>query len=214
MKLRLPPRVVKPLGMAAVNALSATWRLRKTNPERELEAINSDQGYVILLWHEAILPLLWCHRHRGVVVVAGRHRDAQYLADAAESWGYRSIRGSSSRGAREAALGLVRELRNGSLVAVTPDGPRGPRRTMKPGPVQAAQAAGARLMPIHATATRAWHLNSWDRFMIPKPFALISVSYGEPFSVEAGPDGLRRGLERAQAGLAALTRMEHGPKAP
>ncbi len=214
MRVRLPDWALEPAARALLAALTATWRIRKINPERERAALDSPGGGIILLWHEAILPLLWCHRNLGVAVVAGRHRDAEYLAQVAESWGYGLIRGSSSRGARSAALGLVRELQSGRLVAVTPDGPRGPRRTMKPGPVQAAQTAGTWLMPVHATADRAWYLSSWDRFMIPKPFALISVSYGEPISVEPGEVGLRRGVERAEAGLAALTRNEHGPTAP
>jgi lysophospholipid acyltransferase (LPLAT)-like uncharacterized protein len=76
-------------------------------------------------------------------------------------------------------LALVKELRSGSEVAITPDGPKGPARSYAPGAVVAAQRANAPILPIAAHADRAWYLSSWDRFMIPKPFANVTIAYGK-----------------------------------
>ena len=86
-------------------------------------------------------------------------------------------------------------------MAFTPDGPRGPRRELKPGVVAAAQRGGGIVVPLHAEADRAWRLDSWDRFMIPKPWARVQIVYGRPFEVTAGDAGLAAGLADAEARL-------------
>ena len=166
------------------------------------------QPHVFLLWHEVLLPLLWQHRHQGVAIVVSEARDGKYLSDLAQSLGYRTVRGSSTRGGARALLGAVRELRAAGAVAFTPDGPRGPRRELKPGVVTAAQRGGAAIVPIHAEADRAWRLHSWDRFVIPKPLARVSVIYGRPFEVAEGKAGLAEGLALAAKGLDEVSRTD------
>lgn len=165
------------------------------------------RSHVFLLWHEALLPLLWQHRNQGVAIVVSEARDGQYLSDLAATLGYRAVRGSSTRGGTRALLGAVRELRAGRSVAFTPDGPRGPRREIKPGVVAAAQRGGGVIVPIHAEADRAWRLHSWDRFMIPKPLTRVRITYGRPFEVAEGEQGLAEGLARAAEGLDEVSRM-------
>jgi lysophospholipid acyltransferase (LPLAT)-like uncharacterized protein len=92
-------------------------------------------------------------------------------------------------------------------VAFTPDGPRGPRRELKQGVVAAAQRAAVRILPIHADADRAWRFASWDRFMLPKPFARVRVAYGEPFLVGPGTEGLARGLEDTRIAMDSVVRI-------
>ena len=87
------------------------------------------------------------------------------------------------------------------LDAFTPDGPRGPRRELKPGVVAAAQRGGATIIPVHAEASRAWRLHSWDRFMIPKPAARVIIRYGRPFEVGPGESGLADGMVEAERRL-------------
>jgi lysophospholipid acyltransferase (LPLAT)-like uncharacterized protein len=82
-------------------------------------------------------------------------------------------------------ISIIRELEAGREVAITPDGPKGPARKYAPGALIAAQRSGAAILPVVAVADRAWHLKSWDRFMIPKPFARITVAYGDPAKVLA-----------------------------
>ena len=94
-------------------------------------------------------------------------------------------------------LQAVRTVEAGTPVAFTPDGPRGPRRVMKPGVFRAAQRADVRVLPIHAVADVAWRLKSWDQFMIPKPFARVRIGYGEPLAVAPGPAGLESAMAAA-----------------
>lgn len=163
---------------------------------------------MFILWHEALLPLLWHHRGQGVRIVVSEAREGRYLSRFATSLGYISLPGSSTRGGSRALLGAVRELKAGRAVAFTPDGPRGPRRQIKPGVVAAAQRGGVPIVPVHAESDRAWRLHSWDRFMIPKLRATVRITYGRPFEVMPGPEGLNEGLERAVMELDQITRSD------
>jgi lysophospholipid acyltransferase (LPLAT)-like uncharacterized protein len=141
---------------------------------------------VFTLWHGEMLPLLWYHRNQGVAVLVSEHTDGELIAQILGSMGYRTIRGSTSRGAGRALIGVVRTLREGGDVAITPDGPRGPRHKFAPGAAVAAQRSGAPIVPTVAHVDRYWKLKTWDGFMIPKPFARITVSYGQVAHVRAG----------------------------
>lgn len=135
------------------------------------------QPVVYTLWHGQMLPLLWYHRRRGIAVLISEHRDGEIIARIATSLGFRTVRGSTYRGAERALVGLVRELRTGHDIAVTPDGPRGPAHTFAPGAIVAAQRAGAPVVAVAAGTRHAWRLRTWDGFMIPKPFARVTVVY-------------------------------------
>ena len=204
MKLRVPPAAARAVAVPAMRLLASSWRIRTEHEERWRKLYEARRPHVFLLWHEVLLPLLWHHRKQDIAIVVSENRDGQYLADFAASLGYRSVRGSSSRGAARALLGAVRELQAGRAVAFTPDGPRGPRRELKPGVVAAAQRGGGVIVPIHARANRGWRLDSWDRFLIPQPAARVTVTYGRPFEVEPGEAGLAAGLTEASVRLAEI----------
>jgi lysophospholipid acyltransferase (LPLAT)-like uncharacterized protein len=201
-RLKVSPESVQSFAAPAIRMLARSWRIRTEHEERWRAFYEAKRAHVFVLWHEAILPLLWHHRGQKVTLVVSEAREGQYLTDFALSLGYRAVRGSSTRGAARALLGAVRELREGQVVAFTPDGPRGPRREMKPGVVAAAQRAGTAVVPVHARARRAWRLNSWDRFMIPKVGARVTITYGRPFEVAEGEAGLAAGVKDA------ITRLE------
>ena len=205
MRLKLSPGAARLLAVPVLRTLASTWRFSLQHEERWRSLYEARKPHVFLLWHEALLPLLWHHRHQGYAIVVSEAREGRYLADFATGLGYRSIYGSSTRGGTRALLGAVRELRAGRAVAFTPDGPRGPRRELKPGVVAAAQRGGAVLIPVHAEPERAWRLHSWDRFMIPKPFARVHITYGQTFEVAPGEIGFAEAVERARAGLQAVS---------
>src|SRR6185312_12085232 len=193
----VPPFAARALAAPAVKLLAASWRIRTVDEDRWRPLYQARRPHVFLLWHEALLPLLWHHRRQAITIVVSEARDGQYLADFAQTLGYGAVRGSSRRGAARALLGAVRELQAGHAVAFTPDGPTGPRREFKPGVVAAAQRGGGTVVPLHAEASRAWRLSSWDRFLIPKPAARVQIIYGRPFEVAPGDEGLERGLADA-----------------
>jgi len=120
-------------GAALLRLLASTWRVRPVNDGPLNEARRSGQHVLFALWHGELLPLLWYQRGRGVAVLISEHRDGEIVAQIAESLGYRTVRGSSSRGASRALLGLARAIEEGHDGAITPDGPRGPAHVFAPG---------------------------------------------------------------------------------
>jgi hypothetical protein len=204
MRLRLQPAFVARIAPPALRLLGATWRFDATLPEGADDVLERRRAVVIVLWHEELLPILWHHRGLGISAVVSVARDGQYLADAAGRLGYDLIRGSSRRGATQALLGALRALEERRSVAFTPDGPIGPRRVAKAGAAAAAQRAGVPMVPIRAEVSRAWRFRSWDRFVLPKPFARIRIRYGEPITVGEGDAGLERGVRELQEALNLL----------
>jgi len=165
--------------------LARTWRIRVINPSALDNLRATKRAFIFSLWHGQLLPLLWHHREEGVVLLISEHQDGEMVARAAESLGYALVRGSTTRGGDRALISVIRELQAGREVAITPDGPRGPARKYAPGALIAAQRSGAVILPVVAVADKAWRLRSWDQFMIPKPFARVTVAYGDPAAVLA-----------------------------
>ncbi len=191
-KLRWAVRV----GAAILRLLASTWRVRTVNGAALDEARRAGQPVLFALWHGELLPLLWHQRRRGVAVMISEHRDGEIIAQIAHTLGYRTVRGSSSRGASRALLGLTRAIDSGYDGAITPDGPRGPAHVFAPGVAVAAQRTGVPIVPIRAAASRAWRLKSWDRFLIPKPFARVTVTIGPLTRVVA--DSPRAAAEQSE----------------
>jgi len=201
MKLRWAEPIATRIGSSLVRALAATWRYRVTGYDHVRALRESRRPFVFVLWHSRILPLLYHHRGEDVVMLISRHRDGEYLADLGARWGYRSVRGSTRRGGEVGLLGIVRALEGGAVVAITPDGPRGPAERVQPGAIAAAQHAGVPIVAVGARVASAWYLGSWDRMCIPKPFATIDVVYARPVEIDAGKEGLRRGIDAVSRSL-------------
>ncbi len=188
--MKVPTPVVHYAAGPALRALMGTWRWSVVGQEH----YNAVQGgpFVLLCWHEALLPLLWYHRAQGITIVVSEARDGTYLADFARGIGYDLIRGSSSQGGVRVLRSAIRTLNAGRPVAFTPDGPRGPRRQLKLGVLRAAQQAGVPVLPLHCVPKPTWRLKSWDRLVVPRPFARVEVRYGAAFLVPPGSAGLRQ----------------------
>ena len=173
------------LGTAFLRTLALTWRVRFVNERIVHELRESKTSFIYVLWHGELLPLLWTHRNRDVAVIISEHRDGEIIARVARALGFRLVRGSTSRGAARALLNASRELETGFDLAVTVDGPRGPAHTVAPGALVISQRTHAPMVPVGASASRSWRLKSWDRFMIPKPFARVTIAYGDPIRISA-----------------------------
>jgi lysophospholipid acyltransferase (LPLAT)-like uncharacterized protein len=174
---RLRTALAAGLGRALVRLLGATWRVRLDGEDLLARARASHGAAVIALWHGELLPLVWYHRYRDIAALISTHADGEVIARIVESLGYRAIRGSTSRGGARALLEAVRELERGRDVAFTTDGPRGPRQVSAAGAGVAAARAGVVVVAVGAVVDRAWRLRSWDRFVVPRPFATIIVRY-------------------------------------
>ncbi len=200
------------IGARLVWILARTWRVRYVNGGQLDEARRQQLPVIYAIWHGQLLPALWSHRGRNISVLISEHRDGEIIARVAHFLGFRTVRGSTTRGASRALIGLVRELGAGYAIAITPDGPKGPYHTFAPGTLLVAQRSNCPILPVGIHASRAWRLNSWDRFVLPKPFARITVNY-EPFMAAPGvnPKALAGETPRFQAALdAALARAEAG----
>lgn len=204
-------RAVLGLGPPLMAALARSWRVEVVNPEAARALLEPGGCYVLVSWHDALLPVLWHHRGRGIAAVVSEARDGRYLARLAERLGFGVIPGSSTRGGRRALLGAIRTLRAGIPVGLTPDGPRGPRREVKPGAVAAAQAGEMAILPVHAEARPGWRAGSWDRLLVPGPFATVRLAYGEPFRVDRGPGARADGMIRLSEALNHAARMAAWP---
>jgi lysophospholipid acyltransferase (LPLAT)-like uncharacterized protein len=173
-------RVLLPVGLVFAGLLARTWRFRIRNAEGWLRLRAERKPWVFALWHATLLPIAYRHSGEGVAVLVSQHRDGELIARVLAAWGNTTVRGSTSRGGARALLAMIKELERGIVVAVTPDGPQGPARKFQAGALIAAQRARVPVVPMLVHADRAWRLKSWDRFMIPKFFARVTIAYGDP----------------------------------
>lgn len=139
---------------------------------------------VYALWHNRIftMPPIWWRTGgnlRKSVVLTSASKDGAILAAAMNVFGLGAVRGSSSRRAVAALIGMKRALKEGLDVCITPDGPRGPRYSFHPGVVKLAQSTGAPIVPIHLHFANCWRLKTWDGLIIPKPFSTVTVVFDE-----------------------------------
>ncbi len=202
-------RVAIRLGTLLIRALGATWRVQVHGRQALLARDPEASRVVLTLWHGQLLPLLWAHRQPTAAMIS-EHKDGDILARVVETFGFFSVRGSSSRGATRVLLEAVQVLKRGADIALTPDGPRGPRYSFAPGALVLAHRASAPVVSLVAHVDRKWQLRSWDGFEIPKPFARVTIEYGEPVMLD-DPDvrsAAARTDEFAQRMQQALARVE------
>jgi hypothetical protein len=154
---------------ALFRGLASTWRLKITG------TVPASPG-VVAFWHGEMLPVLSYFSHQDHFALASLSRDGSLISRLLESWGYTMVRGSSSKGGREALFQLVPAARE-RLIMITPDGPRGPRHEMKAGAILTARKAEVPLTLCRVECRHALHGTNWDRFLIPLPFALVHVEF-------------------------------------
>jgi lysophospholipid acyltransferase (LPLAT)-like uncharacterized protein len=161
---------------------------------------------VYAFWHSCILPSMYLWRNLQIRVMSSDSFDGEWMGRIMRKFGFVKVRGSKSRGAVRALLGMRRELEQGWTVAFTIDGPRGPRFEAKPGPVLLARATGVPMAVFHIALDKAWILNTWDRSMIPKPFSRALMRVSRKIPVPADADDSQK--ERLHAELqSALERV-------
>jgi lysophospholipid acyltransferase (LPLAT)-like uncharacterized protein len=172
-------------GHRLVLLIGRTWRVRYVGREVVDRARFAAGGPVVYaLTHGVLLPLVFTHRGRDVQALISESRDGEIITRITSALGFGAVRGSSSKGGAEAVVRLAKLARAGYDLAITPDGPRGPRGSVGPGTIRVAARGKAPIIPVAAAADRAWRARSWDRFLVPKPFARVWVVYGEPIRAD------------------------------
>ncbi|MSU31154.1 MAG: DUF374 domain-containing protein [Pedosphaera sp.] len=175
---------------ALVSCLAATLRWRWIDLESLKTAVNS-QRYIFVIWHNrlSLSPIIYRHlmRHRGpnrhLAALVSASKDGGMLTEILKLFRITGIRGSSSRRGAQALRELGTQAGQGRDLALTPDGPRGPRYELKPGVIALAQITGLPIVPISFRLGWKWSLKSWDRFQIPLPFSLCEVQVAKPILV-------------------------------
>lgn len=191
-----------------VRALALTWRRRALHPERRAESLTGGRSCIGVLWHGRMLAAIPQFRDVDVRVLVSMSGDGQLAVDLLERFGYGTLRGSTNKSGSRALREMLGSLRDSVTVAITPDGPRGPRHSVSRGPAFLARETGLAILPVGFGVDRAWYARSWDRFTIPKPFARVAVAYGESIAVppDASDEALTEFGERVRAALLAAER--------
>lgn len=147
-----------------------------------------DEAFVFVMWHGDLLSQPFNYKaQRGNRVVKGMislNKDGEILSKVFALLGIEALRGSSSKGAAKALISTIKEIKAGSDVALTPDGPRGPRFSVAPGVVAIAQKSNAKIIVLNSKPSKYWQFSSWDKFILPKPFGKIDFYLSQPFSIE------------------------------
>lgn len=183
--------------------LAATIRIQRSGEEGLLAEQAKGKGFLGLYFHGVTLPMVFGNRGWDVRVLISQHGDGEMIAEAARRFGYGAIRGSTTRGGIR-ALREMQRLETETPLIITPDGPRGPAKSIQQGCVLMASSTGRIIIPVGVACSRAWRARSWDRFVIPKPFSRIVVHYGEGLEVEPDLERERIPEEAERIRLAML----------
>jgi lysophospholipid acyltransferase (LPLAT)-like uncharacterized protein len=178
LKQRIALRIIIAAGYWFIRILGPTLRVCVSREEGAQETV-AQRPLIASFWHACMIPATYACRNLGVRVMSSNSYDGEYMGRIIRKFGFVPVKGSSSRNAVRALLGLRRALEEGWTVAFTLDGPRGPRYKVKPGPVALARSSGVPLTMFHAAVDRAWVLNTWDRLIIPKPFSRVLIRFGK-----------------------------------
>lgn len=189
-----------------------TFRYRATGKEKLDELFRSGKSVVFFTWHNQIFPILHYNRGVNLAIIISSSKDGDIMAHVAESFGYRAVRGSSSRNGSKALL-EIKKLMNGSWhAAIAVDGPKGPKYKMKPGALFLAKNTHGIMMPVIFDCTSFKRFASWDGFILPYPFARIDVHYCDPVYVSdsADPETIKKEAEEIEKSTMEQT-LVHSP---
>lgn len=203
--LAIVPRVV----WALLWIVGLTWRYRIIAEEGVTPVLFGEKPgpEIYCFWHQCVLPCTMYFRRSNAVILISRSFDGELITRILRMFGFGAVRGSSSRSAREGLLGLKDVIETGRTAIFTADGPRGPIYQTKMGPIKLAQLTSAPIGSFYLLPEKAWVMNSWDRFLVPKPFTRICVSWAQwthvprnldPDQFEPKRQELNAALERAR----------------
>ena len=178
-----------PILRGLIQLLTATYRIERVIGAPHIEPyINSDAICAPCYWHQhhvvgSTLISKWIRRGFKACFLISGSVDGEVVTKIAREWGAEVIRGSANQSGALALRDMQRMMKGGFSIITTADGPRGPQYEFKLGAILMARIAGIPVIPIGCAADRAWYLDRWDHFMVPKPFARIVLAIGEPYPI-------------------------------
>jgi lysophospholipid acyltransferase (LPLAT)-like uncharacterized protein len=208
-----------PVLRAIIKLLTTTYRIEKVIGATNIDPfIDQDRVCAPAYWHQhhvigSTLVRSWIRRGFKACFLVSGSVDGDVPSRIARAWGAEVIRGSANQSGALALRDQQRMMKQGYSIVTTADGPRGPKYEFKSGTVLMARIAGVPILPVGCAADRAWYLNRWDNFMVPKPFARIVIAIGEPIPVsrEVALDDLEPVRANVQAAVMSL--MEESEQA-
>jgi lysophospholipid acyltransferase (LPLAT)-like uncharacterized protein len=190
-----------------IRIYSGSFRFEIQNETRWRQLIEMGTPVLLCTWHQqffaAISPFKRYAKYRPALMIS-RSRDGAIIAAVARRTGWKTVRGSSSRGGKSALRSMIRHLEESKLAAHILDGPTGPIGVVKAGAIRLAHAAQATIVPFSVSANRAHYFSSWDRFMLPMPFSRVILRFGDPlrFSPTRDPVAFEEQRARLETTLA------------
>ena len=178
LKRLLNLKIISFIGLAIVRVISSTYRIKMIDPEIERRVFEKDQIPIYASWHQRFFPgITLFARRKPISIMISRSRDGEIISRIVRLLGWYPVRGSSSKGGSQALRKIKKLVRKGYKVGHIVDGPTGPFGVVKPGLLLIAQFTGMPIIPIIISAEKKWIFNSWDRFIIPKPFSRVIIRF-------------------------------------
>jgi lysophospholipid acyltransferase (LPLAT)-like uncharacterized protein len=210
------------LGALYIRLVRATGHWRVEGGHIPAALWRENKPFILAFWHGRIMMMPYCWpRDKAINMLISQHRDGQFIARTVAHFGIDTVAGSSSKGGSAALRAMLRSLKRGDCVGITPDGPRGPRMRASDGIVHVARMSGAPIIPCGFSARRRKVLGSWDRFTLAFPFSAGVFVWGEPLRVpaDASPEQVEAARLAIEGGLTAVTQsadriMGHVPIQP
>ena len=191
------------LGSIVIRFLFSTMSIKEIPDGYSQNLERQGKRAIYAFWHAHMLLPAYVGRQRNVKVLISQHRDGEYIAQIVQKLGYSVARGSTTRGGAKALLKMIKKIKEESIsLAITPDGPKGPRFVAQSGAILLGQKTQYPIIPVMICLAKYWELPSWDRFCIPKPFSKARIFYGNPIMVppkleKSDVEEYRVSLERA-----------------
>jgi lysophospholipid acyltransferase (LPLAT)-like uncharacterized protein len=196
-KQRLILAIVPPLAALLIRLLGMTLRYEDVPAPGVTPGDRLPGPSVYAFWHRSLLACAHRFRNLDIAILISRSFDGELIARTVEHLGFKAIRGSSTRGGPTGLRNMERAYRQGHRCAFTADGPKGPAMIAKPGTAQLATLVGAPVGTFYVLPQRAWQLRTWDRFLIPKPFSKVLVTW--PPIVAADEHRIQQALDQSVA---------------
>jgi lysophospholipid acyltransferase (LPLAT)-like uncharacterized protein len=172
------------IGIFIVKIISSTYRIKVIKPEIERDILERKQVPIYASWHQRFFPgIIFFATRKPISIMISQSQDGELISKIVNALGWYPVRGSSSKGGRQALREIKKLVHEGYRVGHIVDGPRGPLGIVKPGLLLIAQASGMPIVPVITSAEKKWVFNSWDRFMVPKPFSRVIIQFSDEIRI-------------------------------
>ena len=206
-KDRILLQIIPRIYVWVLRLFSLTVRKEYLHEEYPKEFWNQGLHIIISFWHQRLMMMPFLRHSGRVGMLISQHRDGEFIARAVNQFGVNPVRGSTTRGGLSALRGMIRFFRTGANLAITPDGPQGPKHVVQIGVIELARQTGAHILPVTYSASRKKVLGSWDNFVLPIPFCKVAYLWGEPLLIprDADKDRMEESRQLLQERMRQIT---------